>query len=132
MDEKTARKVVKLLAIFIGALTTLIGFLTLYQLNRWKYFSHDGVSLLTSILIAAILNLVLIVSLGAAITYGLLKKKNWARWLAVAFCALVIVDVLLFTLSNPLSGVLLIFVVMAGAIIWLLCFEPAIKKLFKA
>ncbi len=132
MREQTARTIVHSLAGLVWILTGAITLITIWTLYQWRFFTQEGVVLYRGTpVVSAVFNLLLVIVLGASIGWGLWRKKNWARVLGIIFCALVVLDVLVFMFAHPLSWSLLLIIILALVGIWALGLKAEVKALFQ-
>jgi hypothetical protein len=132
MREQDARNIVHTLAGLIWLLTATVTAMTFWTLWRWRFFSQEGIAIYRGTpVVAAVFNMLLVFVFGVAIGWGLWRKRNWARILALIFCALVALDIIIFIFANPLSWSLLFIIVLALIGIWALGINKDVKALFK-
>lgn len=132
MNERTSRSVVSALAASVWVLTAAIVMLTFVELAQWEFFTAAGWALLRSTpLFTAFINMLFVAAFGAAVGYGLLKRKRWARVLALVFSALVILDLVIYLFSHSLSVSVLLSLLLAAAVLWLLGFNTDVRKQFR-
>lgn len=131
MREPAARTIVHTLAWLVWLLTAIIAYQTLWTLWQYRFFTPEGIAIYRGTpIVTGIFLLLLVLTFGIAVGYGLWKKRTWARILGIIFCVLVILDIITFVFYNPLSWSLLISVILAGMGIWALAFNKEIRALF--
>ena len=131
MNEKTAKNLVHGFAIAIWALTFVITVTTISMLARWRFFTAEGLELYrgTPVMLAFAYLLILVV-FGGSIGWGLWRRKNWARVLGAVFCALVILDSVIFLFAHPLGLLMLVIIVCAALAFYILTWKKEVKALF--